>query len=97
VTFGIDVHSLDPDKTKSIEGKKWHSKPYDIPMRSLIAADVDNLLFAGRCISGGFLPHSSYRVTGNAAAMGEAAGKAAAIAAAKGIAPAKVPFKEVKG
>jgi len=97
VTFGIDVHSLDPDKTKSIQQEKWHSKPYDIPLRSLIAADVDNLLFAGRCISGGFLPHSSYRVTGNAAAMGEAAGKTAAVAAHKGIAPAKVDIKDING
>ncbi len=97
VTFGIDVHSLDPDKNKSIEGKEWHSKPYDIPLRSLIAADVDNLLFAGRCISGGFLPHSSYRVTGNAAAMGEAAGKTAAAAAARSVTPAKVPFEEIQG
>ena len=28
---------------------------------------------AGRCISGDFLAHSSYRVTGNAVPMGEAA------------------------
>ena len=97
VTFGIDVHSLDPSKGKSIESKKWHFKPYDIPLRSLIAADVDNLLFAGRCISGGFLPHSSYRVTGNTAAMGEAAGKAAAVAAAKSVAPGKVSIKDIKG
>ena len=47
-------------------------------MRSLQAADVDNLLMAGRCISGDFLAHSSYRVTGNAVAMGEAAGYFAA-------------------
>jgi hypothetical protein len=33
---------------------------------------------AGRCISGDFLAHSSYRVTGNAVAMGEAAGRHAA-------------------
>ena len=93
VTFGIDVHALDPDKNKGIDRHTWRSKPYDIPLRSLIATDVDNLLFAGRCISGQFLPHSSYRVTGNAVTTGEAAGKTAAVAAAKGIPPAKVPFE----
>jgi hypothetical protein len=47
-------------------------------MRALIARDVEGLLMAGRCISGDFLAHSSYRVTGDAAAMGEAAGRYAA-------------------
>jgi hypothetical protein len=56
-------------------------KPYDIPLRALIAKDVDGLLMAGRCISGDFIAHSSYRVTGNAVAMGEAAGVTAALAA----------------
>ena len=33
-------------------------------MRALVARDVDGLLLAGRCISGDFIAHSSYRVTG---------------------------------
>ena len=56
-------------------------KPYDIPLRALIAKDVDGLMMAGRCISGDFIAHASYRVTGNAVAMGEAAGVIAALAA----------------
>jgi hypothetical protein len=44
----------------------------------LIARDVDGLLLAGRCISGDFFAHASYRVTGNAVATGEAAGRHAA-------------------
>jgi hypothetical protein len=81
VTFGIDVHSTDPSKEKGIEKSGFRAKPYDIPLRSLIARDVQGLLMAGRCISGDFIAHSSYRVTGNAVAMGEAAGDAAARAA----------------
>lgn len=81
VRFPIDVHSTNPDKTKGIEGKSFRAKPYDIPLRALIAKDVDGLLMAGRCISGDFIAHSSYRVTGNAAPMGEAAGQIAAKAA----------------
>ena len=34
---------------------------------------------AGRCISGDFFAHASYRVTGNAVATGEAAGVLAAV------------------
>jgi FAD-dependent oxidoreductase family protein len=76
-TFGIDVHSTDPDKTKGIEPHS-KSKPYDIPLRALISKDRANMLMAGRCISGDFLAHSSYRVTGNAVAMGESSGQFAA-------------------
>lgn len=77
VTFPVDVHALDPNtgKTDSTGGLK--SQPYDISLRALIARDVDGLVLAGRCISGDFFAHASYRVTGNAVAMGEAAGKLA--------------------
>src|SRR5690606_31755632 len=83
VTFGIDVHALSADDNKkhAIMPKPIKAKPYDIPLRALIARDVDGLMMAGRCISGDFIAHSSYRVTGNAVAMGEAAGVTAALAA----------------
>lgn len=61
--------------------------PYDIPYGALVADGVDGLLMAGRCISGDFLAHSSYRVTGNAVAMGESAGRAAAWCASHGLLP----------
>ena len=95
VRFGIDVHSTNPDKTKAIEKKPFKSKPYDIPLRALIARDVSGLMMAGRCISGDFIAHSSYRVTGNAVAMGEAAGVASAIAAKTEKLPHEVPFSSV--
>ena len=69
-------------------------KPYDIPLRALIAKDVDGLMMAGRCISGDFISHSSYRVTGNAVAMGEAAGVTAALAAMTKRMPQEVPWSE---
>jgi len=82
VRFPVDVHSTDASKTKAIMDEKVRAKPYDIPFRALVAEDVDGLLMAGRCISGDFIAHSSYRVTGNAVPMGEAAGVAAALASA---------------
>lgn len=95
VRFGIDVHSTDQGRTKEIEAKPFASKPYDIPLRALIARDVDGLLMAGRCISGDFIAHSSYRVTGNAVAMGEAAGVTAAYCAANDIPPHQCPFSAI--
>ena len=98
-TFGFDVHTLnDPRKPNTgsrpsqTSGEK--AKSYDIPARSLIAKDVNGLMMAGRNISGDFLAHSSYRVTGNAVAMGEAAGKIAAKAALDNILPQDVVKKE---
>lgn len=96
VTMGIDVHSTDPDKTKIVESKPHRSQPYDIPLRSLIARDVDGLMMAGRCISGDFIAHSSYRVTGNAVAMGQAVGVTSALATKSGCLPQEVPWEEVK-
>ncbi len=76
VTFPIDVHSIMKSEGGGYGADSAHapSLPYDIPLRALIAADVDNLAMAGRCISGDFHAHASYRVTGNAVATGEAAG-----------------------
>jgi hypothetical protein len=51
-------------------------------------------MMAGRCISGDFFAHASYRVTGNAVAMGEAAGAVAAIAAASKRLPHEVAWAE---
>jgi len=96
VRFGIDVHSTDPKETKGIEAKPFKSKPYDIPLRALLARDVDGLMMAGRCISGDFIAHSSYRVTGNSVAMGEAAGLTAAIASENKVLPHDVPYQEVQ-
>jgi hypothetical protein len=95
-TFPIDVHATNPKAGKAIEGAGFKAKPYDIPLRALIAKDVDGLLMAGRCISGDFIAHSSYRVTGNAVAMGEAAGAVAALAAKSHRLPHEVEWNAAK-
>ncbi len=78
VEFPLDVHPLKAERTSEMEHGKLRAKPFDIPLRALESADIENLLLAGRLISGDFLAHSSYRVTGDAAAIGEAAGREAA-------------------
>ena len=79
-TFPVDIHALtaEDNKKAAYHNAGVKTKPYDIPLRALIARDVDGLMMAGRCISGDFIAHASYRVTGNAVAMGEAAGAVAA-------------------
>jgi hypothetical protein len=95
VTFGVDIHSTDPKRTKAIMTDGVKAKPYDIPYRALIARDVKGLLLAGRLISGDFVAHSSYRVTGNSVDLGEAAGTAAALAAAGNALPQDVPWPKI--
>lgn len=97
-TFPIDVHALDGSGNKEINQsfKQGGLKPYDIPYPSLVAADVDGLLMAGRCISGDFIAHSSYRVTGNSVPMGEAAGLAAAVSIRKNVMPHELRWAEIK-
>lgn len=95
-TFPVDIHALSAeDNKKSAYGNGGiKMKPYDIPLRALIARDVDGLMMAGRCISGDFIAHASYRVTGNAVAMGEATGAVAAIAAQSKRHPHEISWSE---
>ncbi len=95
VSFCVDIHALDPTRNKGIDPAGVKVKPYDIPLRALIARDAPNLMMAGRCISGDFSAHASYRVTGVAAVLGEAAGKVAATAVQRGVAPCDVSVAEV--
>ena len=95
VTFPIDVHSTRKDSGEAFEAEnKIKSLPYDIPLRALMAADVDNLLLAGRCISVDFLAYSSYRVTGNAVATGEVAGTLAMTATKHHVVPTEVEWDD---
>ncbi|MBN2312281.1 MAG: FAD-dependent oxidoreductase [Sedimentisphaerales bacterium] len=96
VYFGVDVHSVSESEGKGITRTGVRSRAYDIPLRSLIAKDVNGLMMAGRCISGDFIAHSSYRVTGNAVALGQAAGLTAALAAKTHCLPQDVPWEQIK-
>lgn len=78
----LDLH---PNKTvvgsaNDFDPKKVQPEPYDIPYRSLLPQNIENLLVAGRCHSATRGAHASTRVTATAMALGEAAGTAAALA-----------------
>lgn len=98
VTFGVDIHAgtKEENRAKPIDNGDFRMRPYDIPLRALVARDVDGLMMAGRCISGDFVAHASYRVTGNAVAMGEAAGAVACLAARSGRLPHEVAWDEAQ-
>lgn len=93
VTFAPDIHHCDPDEGRGLFHEPY--KPYDIPYRCLLARDIDNLMLAGRCISGDHIALASYRVTGDAVAMGEAAGVAAAMAMKQNVNPNQIDTREL--
>lgn len=96
-TFNADIHAPNLDNNHSGGPIQiFKVAPYDIPLRALIAKDVDGLMMAGRCISGDATAHASYRVTGNAVAMGEGVGCVAAIAAKSHRMPHEVEWEEAK-
>ncbi|MDT0443055.1 FAD-dependent oxidoreductase [Streptomyces johnsoniae] len=69
--------------------------PFGIPLRSLVAKDVGNLLMAGRNVSATHVALGSVRVQNTTAVMGQAAGTAAAVAVRRGIAPVRVPDEAI--
>lgn len=75
---------------------EWSGDCYDIPYRSLVPLNVNNLLVAGRSISTTHEAMSAIRVMAPCMAMGEAAGRAAKIAIHDGILPSAVDIKKLR-
>lgn len=82
--YGIDVHKSKKDINQiDDEEKKYVPKYegyYEIPLRSLISKDFENLGIAGKCFSSDFMGHSAARVQPTSAGMGQSIGVAAGIA-----------------
>jgi len=92
--YPVDIHN--PEGKGTILRHLPPGEAYDIPLRCLLPRAVDNLLVAGRCISGTHEAHSSYRVMPIVMATGQAAGICAALAARKGRAPRDLDVREVQ-
>lgn len=95
VRFAVDIHRLHAKDTYDL-ARGYRTKPYHLPYRCLLPERIDNLLLAGKLISGDFYAHASYRVMGNMGATGEAAGWAAAQALKQGIDPKDLDGKAVR-
>jgi len=84
--WSLDLHPPEGVDAPDTEPCIQHPVPrlYDIPLRSCIARDVENLMFAGRNISATHIAFSSTRVMATCAAVGQGVGTAAAVAVAEG-------------
>ncbi|MHB1134841.1 MAG: FAD-dependent oxidoreductase [Chloroflexota bacterium] len=84
-SYGADMH--DPRGTGTTMEAIGGDGSYDIPYRCLLPRTVDNLLVAGRCLSGDHVAHASYRVMPFCFATGQAAGTAAALCLEQNVRP----------
>lgn len=92
--YPIDIHAPDEATTNTT-----HLRPdttYRIPLRSLLVAQLENLIVVGRCIGATHEAAAALRVTPIAMAIGQGGGVAAAEAARRGVAPADVPFAAIR-
>lgn len=94
IAFGgwaIDLHPADGVYSELSGCTQWHSKGiYDIPYRSFVSKDIDNLFLAGRIISATHVAFGSTRVMATTGFCAQAIGMAAAICTEKNLKPADI-------
>jgi hypothetical protein len=93
--YPVDIHN--PVGKGTMLRRVPPGKAYDIPLRALTPKGVENVLVAGRCISGTHEAHSSYRVMPTSMATGQAAGVCAALCAKSGRGPREIDVLLVQG
>ena len=92
--YAIDIHSPTGTGTELYYFKA--GEYYDIPYRSLLPREYDNLLVAGRCISTTHEAQASVRIMPICATLGEAAGNAVALARKNGVGTYDVDIKALQ-
>ncbi len=94
IAFGgwaIDLHPADGVYSKLNACTQWHSKGvYQIPYRSFVSKDIDNLFLAGRIISATHVAFGSTRVMATTGFCAQAVATAATLCTQKGILPAEI-------
>lgn len=93
-SYPLDIHN--PKGKGTVLKRLPPGEAYDIPLRSLMPLGLENILVAGRCISGTHEAHSSYRVMPIAMATGHAAGVCAALAAKHDSSIRDIPARAVQ-
>ncbi|MDO6492700.1 MULTISPECIES: FAD-dependent oxidoreductase [unclassified Cellulophaga] len=91
IAFGgwaIDLHPADGIYSKLSGCTQWHSKGiYQIPYRSFIGNEIENLFFAGRIISASHVAFGSTRVMATTGFCAQAVGMAAHMCVTNNILP----------
>ncbi len=91
--YGIDIHGQKDEN--SIMEELPEGEYYEIPLRSLIVKEANNLLAAGRCISATREGHAALRIMPTSAATGEACGATAALASLDNVDVRDVKYEDI--
>jgi hypothetical protein len=97
--YPVDIHPVDGaggGVQAALEAGLRSADIYEIPYRSLVPLQVEDLLVAGRCLSATHEAAGAVRVMPPCFAMGQAAGVAAAIAAEHRVAPRRLEVSRVQ-
>ena len=97
--YPIDIHPVEGAAggvQHALDSGLRTADVYEIPYRSLLPLQVENLLVAGRSLSATHEAAGAVRVMPPVFAMGQAAGTAAALAAERAIAPRRVSVPELQ-
>ena len=95
--FCLDIHNPSgAGQSVHEERRPVTPKPYDIPFSAMCPIGCNNLITAGRCISGTHVAHSSYRVMKICMAMGQAAAAAASVICKTKTTTATVDVKAIR-
>jgi hypothetical protein len=92
-TWPIDVH---PSEGESGVHAMYVPLPYQIPFRTLLPKEIEQLIVGGRCISLDREALGSARVGATCGATGQAAGIAAALAANQGILVRDISYRDLE-
>jgi hypothetical protein len=93
-SYPIDIHN--PTGPGTVLKHLPRGEYYDIPLRCLIPLEVENMVVAGRCISGTHDSLSSYRVMSISMATGQAAGVCAALSVRRQVPPRQITPDDVQ-
>jgi hypothetical protein len=93
-SYPIDIHN--PQGRGTVLRRLLPGESYDIPLRCLIPLVAENVLTAGRCISGTNEALASYRIMPISMATGQAAGVCAALSVKQGLPLRKVDYHSVQ-
>jgi hypothetical protein len=93
--FPVDIHSP-TDDTGGVTPEYRTAAVYEIPYRTLVPVDTDQLLAAGRCLSAQHVAIGAVRAMPTCFATGQSAGVAAAIAAEEETPPRGVDYQRLR-
>jgi FAD dependent oxidoreductase len=93
---GVAINNMPPDIYEAVGRFAYEILPHDVPYRSLVSKEIDNLLGAGTTMSCGEFSKTGLRYCTPSICTGQAAGVAAALSANKNVSPKKLDVKSLQ-